>query len=48
MSWSVRIATLNKGVPDYLTIDGVLCILLLGADGQALQGDDGQHLYGVA
>lgn len=37
-----------KGVPAYLTIDGVLCVLLLGADGYALQGADGAYLYGVA
>ena len=48
MSWPVRIATLSKGVPAYLTIDGVLCRLLLGADGSPLQGADGQNLYGVA
>ena len=40
--------TRNKGVPAYLTIDGVLCQLLLGADGYALQGADGAYLYGVA
>ena len=48
MSWPLRIATLSKGVPAYLTIDGVLCQLLLGADGYALQGADGAYLYGVA
>ena len=48
MSWPLRIAALNKGVPAYLTIDGVLCVLLLGADGYALQGADGAYLYGVA
>ena len=41
-------ATPTEGVPAYLTIDGVLCQLLLGADGYALQGADGAYLYGVA
>ena len=48
MSWPLRIATLSKGVPAYLTIDGVRCVLLLGTDGYALQGADGAYLYGVA
>ena len=48
MSWPLRIAALSKGVPSYLTINGVLCILLIGADGYALQGADGVYLYGVA
>lgn len=39
--------TLGTGVPQYLMIDGVRCILLFGADGQALKGADGQYLYGV-
>lgn len=42
------ILTRNTGVPAYLNINGVLCVLLLGADGYALQGADGAYLYGVA
>lgn len=38
----------NSGPPEFLTINGVLCTLLYGADGQALKGADGQYLYGVA
>lgn len=38
----------DKGVPVYLIINGVLCRLLLGADGSGLRGADGRYLYGVA
>jgi len=40
--------TLAAGVPEYLTIDGVLARLLKGRDEQPLKGRDGQYLYGVA
>jgi len=39
---------LLAGVPEYLTIDGILARLLIGADNQPLQGADGQYLYGRA
>ena len=48
MSWPLRIATLSKGVPAYLSINGLRCVLLVGADNQPLRGADGQYLYGVA
>lgn len=38
--------TLNAGVPEYLTINGVLARLLKGRDNQPLMGRDGQYLYG--
>lgn len=36
------------GVPEYMTIDGVLAHLLKGNDNQPIQGRDGQYLYGRA
>ena len=38
----------DKGVPAYLSINGLRCVLLVGADNQPLRGADGQYLYGVA
>lgn len=40
--------TQGGGVPDFITIDGILAQLLLGQDGQPLTGQDGQYLYGRA
>ena len=38
--------TPNKGVPEYMTINGVLARLLIGRDGLPLMSRDGQYLYG--
>lgn len=38
----------KTGPSQYLTINSVKYVLLTSSDGQALQGADGQYLYGVA
>lgn len=43
--WPSALA-LSKGVPEYLTINGVSARLLKGQDNQPLKGLDGQYLYG--
>ncbi len=43
---SLGAANLNAGVPEYLTINGVVARLLKGRDNQPLMGRDGQYLYG--
>lgn len=47
MRASEQIITVLGTVPQYITVNGVLLTLLYGKDGQALQGADGQYLYGV-
>ncbi len=44
---SMGLAPSEGGVPNFLTINGVLAQLLVGADGRALVGADGQYLYGA-
>lgn len=34
------------GVPEFITVNGVLAQLLIGQDSRPLQGGDGQYLYG--
>src|SRR6218665_3118064 len=43
----VTIAPDTGGVPEFITINGVLGRLLTGIDGQPLTGFDGQFLYGA-
>ncbi len=42
-----KVVILTRGAPTTQYVNGVLAILLLGADGAPLMGADGQYLYGV-
>ena len=45
MSWPLRIATLSKGVPDTITVNGVVYQVMADAQGQKLRDATGQYLY---